>query len=208
MPILLSYADVREELETGDIVLFSGSGPYSRIIQAATHSRWSHVGMVYCLPPDCIFLWESVVTSTWKDFFRGKGLKGGVRMSLLSDRLRDYRGCEVAVRRLLKYPRGPATYHNLALFRRAIKDAPYERHVPELLKSVYDGPWGRNHEDLSDFFCSELMAETYQNLGLLTEEQPSNEYTPADFSAARKLDLKSPAVLDDEMFIDTNAAII
>lgn len=208
MPILLPYADIRDELDTGDLVLFSGSGPYSRVIQTATLSPWSHVGMVYCLPPDCVFLWEAVVTSTWKDFFRGDGLKGGVRMQLLSDRLRDYRGCEVAVRRLLKFPRTPAVYQNLSTFRRATKQAPYERHVPELLKSVYDGPWGRNHEDLSDFFCSELVAETYQNLGLLDEAKPSNEYVPADFSSVRKPMIEGRALLDEEVFIDTTATIM
>jgi len=51
----------------------------------------------------------------------------------------------------------------------------------ELLKSAYDGPFGKNEEDLSSLFCSELVAEAYQRLGLLTEGTPSNEFTPADF---------------------------
>jgi hypothetical protein len=41
---------------------------------------------------------------------------------------------------------------------------------------------GINKEDLSSLFCSELVAEAYQKMGLLTEQLPSNEYIPKDFS--------------------------
>lgn len=49
-----------------------------------------------------------------------------------------------------------------------------------------------NEEDLSSVFCSELIAETYQNQGILNEPPkglPSNEYTQKDFGEEGKLAL-------------------
>lgn len=67
-------------------------------------------------------------------------------------------------------------------FRHEISGRPYETNKIELLKAAYDGLFGDNKEDLSSLFCSELIAEAYQKMGLLTEKLPSNEYIPKDFS--------------------------
>lgn len=74
-------------------------------------------------------------------------------------------------------------------FRREVTSRPYEQDIIELIKAAYDGPFGLNTEDLSSLFCSELVAEAYQRLGLLDESIPSNEYTPRDFSEKGKLKL-------------------
>ncbi len=70
----------------------------------------------------------------------------------------------------------------------------------ELVKAAYDGPFGRNTEDLSSLFCSELVAEAYQRLGLLSEAKPANEYTPADFSEKKELQLLA-GTLGNEIII-------
>ena len=43
------YKDVRDKLQTGDIVLFSSNHLASNIIKWYTKSKWSHVGMVILL---------------------------------------------------------------------------------------------------------------------------------------------------------------
>jgi hypothetical protein len=72
--------------------------------------------------------------------------------------------------------------------RKELSRKPYERSQIELLKAAYDGFGGASSgEDLSSLFCSELVAEGYQAMGLLPEFPaglPSNEYTPIDFSDA------------------------
>lgn len=70
----------------------------------------------------------------------------------------------------------------LSQFRQEMKGRPYEEDEIELIKAAYDGPLGRNTEDLRSLFCSELVAEAYQRMGLLSDAQPANEYTPKDFS--------------------------
>ena len=75
--------------------------------------------------------------------------------------------------------------------RRELNGRPYEKKHLELINALRDGPLGvENEENLSSLFCSELVAEAYQSLGLLNVDKPSNEYTPADFSALEKLQLR------------------
>jgi len=68
--------------------------------------------------------------------------------------------------------------------RKRIGRARYETSQAELTKAAYDGPFGRNAEDFSSVFCSELVAEAYQTMGLVRDERTkaANEYTPADLS--------------------------
>ena len=83
--------------------------------------------------------------------------------------------------------------------RKELRGKHYERSKVELFKSAYDGPFGHNKEDLSSIFCSELVAEAYQRLSLLTEKKSSNEYTPADFSEKRMKELQGDFYLSKEI---------
>ena len=183
----MKYEDIRENLKTGDIVLFSGKGGISHGIKLFTNSKWSHVGMVLrCLDLRAIFLWESTTLSNLKDAIDGKA-KRGVQLVLLSDRLRKYDG-EASIRHL-NYEVDTKEYGKLMELREKLRNRPYEEDKFELIKAAYDGPLGHNEEDLSSLFCSELVAEAYQALGLLKEPPsglPSNEFTPKDFAEKRR----------------------
>ena len=43
------YEDLRSSIQNGDILLFSGTEPFSRAIRWATKSPWSHVGFIFRL---------------------------------------------------------------------------------------------------------------------------------------------------------------
>jgi hypothetical protein len=182
-----SYMDIRDRIDTGDLVLFSGKGGVSAGIKWFTRSSWSHVGMALRLPEwDMVLLWESTVINNVKDVEEGRVLQG-VQLTPLSERLARYDG-DVAIRHL-EVERTPAMASALRQLREQFRGRPYEGKHIELLKSAYDGPFGRNHEDLSSLFCSEMVAEAYQAMDLLPPRPASNEYTPRDFSAAGKLKL-------------------
>ena len=183
------YDKIRSQLKTGDIVLFSGKGGISAGIKWATFSRWSHVGMVVNMTEyDFVTLWESTTLSSLADLDTQRPVKG-VQLVPLSARVATYPG-EIAIRQLRDCTLGPEDVSTLMDFRKKVKGKAYEENLIELIRSAYDGPWGNNQEELSSLFCSELVAETYQRLGLLGEEKPSNEYTPADFSARVGLELQ------------------
>ncbi|MES9923086.1 MAG: YiiX/YebB-like N1pC/P60 family cysteine hydrolase [Candidatus Thiodiazotropha endolucinida] len=74
------YSEMRDDLQTGDLVFCSGSYFFSQAVQKFTKSVWSHVGMIYKDPTlERIFVLESETLI-------------GVRLAPLSKYLRDYHG--------------------------------------------------------------------------------------------------------------------
>jgi hypothetical protein len=180
----MKYSEIRGELKTGDLILFSGNDLLSKLIQLVTGSQWSHVGLVLVLHEyDFITLWESTTLSSEPDLITGLPRRG-VQMVQLSSRLASYEGSFA-----LKALNEPVDWaeHKLADLRLRLNGRDYERSPNELFKSVYDGKWGENKPDVSSVFCSELVVEAYKELGLLGTATPSNEYTPADLSRMRGL---------------------
>ena len=183
------YEQIRTDLHTGDIVLFSGNRAISTVIRLSTMSRWSHVGMVVRLEDqDFVSVWESTKRGTGLPDLDSGQIRKGVQLTPLRDRVRTYPG-RVSVRQLKEANLEAEDYEELWRLRKELGDRPYEKDRLELIKAAYDGPFGQNAEDLDSIFCSELVAEAYQSLGLLAESKPSNEYVSADFSASRKLQL-------------------
>lgn len=204
----MKYQDLRDQLKTGDILLFSGKSGISEGIKFFTLSKWSHVGMVYKFespldPKGSVFCWESTTLSNVKDADTGK-LTRGVQRVELSERLERCfaQGYEISVRPLSK-ALTDEMIQALNLFRHDVSGLPYEKNKIELLIAAYDGIFGESkEEDLSSLFCSELVAEAYQKMGLLTEEIPSNEFVPKDFSSERVLKLQLDYTLHNEIVID------
>ncbi|HEY8121648.1 MAG TPA: hypothetical protein VII78_10050 [Myxococcota bacterium] len=182
------YADVRSDLKSGDLVLFSGSSFFSSVIKWAVGGRWSHVGVVVRVPafPDRVALWEATTLADLADIETGRAA-AGVQLVFLSDRLTSYAG-EFKLRALDR-PITPEMDARFAARRAELSGRPYEVDELELFHAAFDGWFAqRKRERLHSLFCSELVAEAYQALGLLPEPPlgpPSNEYTPRDF--ARRL---------------------
>lgn len=185
------YDQIRRSIKTGDIVLFSGKGAVSEWIKRFSRSKWSHVGMALrAYDWDMLLLWESTTLTSVADVEAGRVVRG-VQLVPLSERLKTYPG-KIAVRHLSQEI-AALMWGRLLRFRKRVSGRPYEKNYIQLIKAAYDGPFGENKEDLSSLFCSELVAEAYQQMGLLADgpkDLPSNEYTPRDFSAEARQPLK------------------
>lgn len=59
-------------------------------------------------------------------------------------------------------------------------------------------------EEKQDFFCSELAARLYKELGLLDEKKASSSYYPVDFSEKGGMRLLRSARLEQERVIAFN----
>src|SRR5262245_41615080 len=98
------YDEIRGQLQTGDLVLFSGKGGVSAGIKWLTFCEWSHIGMVVCTPSgsgplgDSVLLWESTNLDNLKDAIDGVA-KRGVQLVLLSERVQTYPGA-ITIRQL------------------------------------------------------------------------------------------------------------
>lgn len=178
-----TYSALRDQLGTGDIVLFSGRGVFSWLIKRATRSQWSHVGMVVRDPDlDLLLLCES--GGGWKkDEYSGKRVFG-VRFVQLSEAVRTYCG-KVAIRPLLDIELTDADYVTIGKAREELDGRPYQRSILELIGAAVDCVDWIKRPNLKSLFCSEMVAEMYQRLDLLSPPPvgwPSNEYTPEDFA--------------------------
>jgi hypothetical protein len=186
----MRYDEIRNQLKTGDVVLFGGATtPFGLAIQLATDSDWTHVGLITRLSGeegDVLALWESAGLLKAKDLQTGR-IDWGVQLTLLSDRIRQHPGT-VAVRPL-KEPLRDKELDKLKELRSKWRAKPYERRVSQLIGAAFDSlDWltGGSQTDISSFFCSELVAESFIRLGRFGKRPPSSEYTPADFDKGRK----------------------
>ncbi|NQZ57958.1 MAG: hypothetical protein HRT88_10905 [Lentisphaeraceae bacterium] len=188
------YDDLRDDLQTGDLVLFSGGTIMSRFIRFFGRSNWSHLGMVVVDKVyDQVLIYQATPVDKIEDFYSGAAKKG-VQINALSDVIKKYDG-GVAIRQLTNFERTDEVISSVTKFRKEMKDKPFEEDYLEFVKACYDGPFGDNdNEDLSALFCSELVAEAYQRMGILSDSIPSNEYTPKDFSSGGSLDLLQGAL--------------
>ena len=206
----MKYSTLRDRLATGDVVLFSGKGRISEIIRWFSGTDYSHVGMVVADSDlDAIFLWESTTLSNIEDVETGAFTKG-VQLVPLSDRLARYEG-RVWVRHLAP-TLSAAQRQRLWRFRREVAGRPYERRKLELFLSLFkDRGIGacRSQEDLTSLFCSELIAEAYQRMGLLPDVEdgglPSDRYRPDSFGEGHSPQLLGDFHLGSEVEIEADA---
>jgi hypothetical protein len=135
---------------------------------------------------DMVFLWESTTLSNLKDAEDGWA-KRSVQPVFLSQRLPTYDG-DITIRRLVEVDRA-AFQEPLDAFRSEVRDRPYEESKLDLLRSSYTSWFDDGREDLSSLFCSELVEESYQRMGLLDEPpraKPCDNYSPRDFASDGK----------------------
>jgi hypothetical protein len=166
---LLSYfgAPLRSiplRLEAGDIILINNSEFYRHTIKIATGSEWDHIAMIVRRRgTDALMLFEATVEGV--DVFR------------LDLRLDFYRETAKLGIRRLQLPRTPEMIDALTLFVEETIGKPYSS-LMNILRA-YNGTALTN--DSSSFFCSQLIAEAYQRMGLLGKDIPSNMFLPVDF---------------------------
>lgn len=194
-PIGLTWDDLVEQLHTGDLILFKGSGLGSVLITSFT-GRWSHVGMVFTkvikvenphgrgtTEQKLILLWESVshpdecvdiVTNSYKD---------GVRLVDLRKRLLKCDSPYFGVVRL-KIPtshRAQIQHRFEDFYTREIWK-PYEPNKMNLIRVALDcGAMGHNQQETTTYFCSKLVCETLKHMGVIPEETNSARVCPTDF---------------------------
>jgi hypothetical protein len=195
--------EIRVDLRTGDLLLFSGKGMASAGIKRILGCAWSHVGLVVrSAAGDLPLLLESTPCRDLVDVVTGRAT-GGVRLVSLSERLATFEGA-LALRRLNR-PLAAAQLDRLAGVLRELHGRPYERRLLELFLAVSDRI-DLNRENLKSLFCSELIAEILQRIGLLDDighgGRPSNEYTPRHFGGAYDLKLRQGFAFGPEIRLD------
>jgi hypothetical protein len=186
---------------SGDIWLFTGRKLADRAIRAATNSPVNHVAMVLAiddLPP---LLWHAELGRSMADVWTGEPQRGAQlhRLTEAADTWVNRYGQRAYCRQL--DPDVSVAMENAAL---GVVQEMSGRRFPTTLGLM--GHWlkGRARRAVSreDIYCAELVALTYQRMGLLDDTRPVNWYDPGKFWSGDRLELTGGATLGPEIAVD------
>jgi hypothetical protein len=185
---------------TGDLWLFRGRSLADRTIQTVTNSPVNHVGMVVAiddLPP---LLWHAELGRSLPDVWTGERQRG-VQLHLLPEAVRTWAG----------------RYGQRAWLRQL--DGTLERGHEDRLMEIIDRFDGRpfpttpglarqwlvgrlrRSSSLETIYCAELVAATYQHMGLLPSRRPVSWYDPGRFWSGDRIELVPPFSLGGEIAV-------
>jgi hypothetical protein len=189
-----------DSLGTGDILLYSGSHPLHQYQREKTGCPWGQIGIILDLPGGyCVF--ESTKIATCKDI-KFDSVVCGVQIVPLVDRLSSFSGL-VASRRL--EPALPEELiARLLAFAEEVHGEPFNDNKWIAFRAIRRRNKPRAYRG---YFCSELVAEAYQRIGLIAVPpggRSSNNYVPTDFSkmySDRMLSLQMGFRLGDELLL-------
>lgn len=175
----MDYNEIAPTLQTGDVVLFRSPSWISRLIDFITDSIYSHAAMVFRTPGshgrDGLFLWQSYEPD------------GGVIVEPLEAFLAKYLkgdpGSKFVIRQLTGQ-RTPAMLQALDTFMAEVKGRPF----PSVMTWIVHWIGGNLGipSGWKNFFCSQLVAQTYIQMGLVRKRPPAAAYTPGRFAARYK----------------------
>jgi hypothetical protein len=196
----LSLEEEVATASTGDIWLFRGRKLADLTIRALTNSPVNHVGMVVALDGCPPLLWHAELGRSLRDEWTGTTHRG-VQLHRLLDAVNTWKeryGQRAWVRHLegtieldqedelmftIDHYDGMAFPTSLGLARRWLKGRV------------------RQTSSLETIYCAELVAATYQRMGLLPEKRPASWYDPGRFWSGDRIALEPPFELGPELAV-------
>ncbi|MER7546626.1 hypothetical protein [Actinomadura sp.] len=207
----ISLDRAAELTRTGDVWLFRGRTVADRAIQMTTNSPVNHVGMALVvddLPP---LMWHAELGRSLRDMWTG-GHHRGAQLHDLRDAVLVW-GDRYGQRAWLRQLDPPASraMEDAALRAVARLDGTPFPSTSKLAARWVRGrvpvrrPAGRD-ADLETAFCAEIVAVTYQAMGLLPKGRRPNWFDPGRFWSGDDLDLETGAVLGGEIAVTVPAS--
>jgi len=203
----ISLDDAVELTRTGDVWLFRGRSAADRAIRVTTNSPVNHVGMSVVLDDLPPLMWHAELGRSLPDLWSGRHQRGvqlhdlraavvvwatryGQRAWLRQLHHPVDRTMEDAVLRTVARLDGTPFPSTARLAARWLRGR-----VPSLRRRDASGP------DLEAAFCAEVVAVTYQAMGLLPGRRRPNWYDPGRFWSGDQLELSAGARLGDEIAV-------
>ena len=194
----LGLDEAVELSRTGDLWLFRGRSAADHAIRAVTNSPVNHVGMAVVLDDLPPLLWHAELGQSLPDRWSGTHHRG-VQLHDLRDAVMVW---------VDRYGQRP--------WLRQLDFAVTREMEDELLRVIarWDGVpfpatmslvgrWARGRfrraASVEATYCAEVVAATYQAMGLLDGERPTNWYDPGRFWSGDRLRLLGGARLGDEL---------
>lgn len=196
----LSLDEALSTASTGDIWLFRGRAIADRAIRLATNSPVNHVGMVVAiddLPP---LLWHAELGRSLPDVWTGERRRG-VQLHMLGDAVRTWNE-RYRQRAWVRHLEGEIERHHEDRLMEVIARLD-GRPFPTSLGLARQWLTGRfrRSSSLEAIYCAELVATTYQHMGLLPRRRPASWYDPGRFWSGDRIELVPPFVLGGEIAV-------
>lgn len=204
----VTYADIKDRIQTGDIFLFSGVSTISKAIEIATGSKFSHIAMVYRhdqhTPP---LIFQTGPDPILKDPVMHVKHSGAqfAELKAAIDLMASKEYGDQPFWRPLHYDR-PADFNQAMLQAMAII---LNRPFPTITKMIENWIEGQFYHFTGDktFFCAELVAYVFQEMKMLPPTPPANWYDPKGFSQAHeRVTFAVPATLGKEVEVLTSSS--
>ncbi|SBT44128.1 hypothetical protein [Micromonospora auratinigra] len=212
----ISLDEAVELTRTGDVWVFRGRSVPDRAIQFTTNSPVNHVGMAVVLDDMPPLMWHAELGRSLPDMWTGTHQRG-VQLHDLRDAVCVWanRYGQRAWLRQLEPPAGPAMEEGVLRTVARLDGTPFPStaqlawrwargRVPDLRRrprSTRDGDAGVPVRDraLETAYCAEVVAVTYEAMGLLPAGRRPNWYDPGRFWSGDDLDLTGGAQLGKEI---------
>ncbi len=193
MPEVLSLDDAAATTRTGDIWLFRGRKSADKVIRLVTNSPVNHVAMAVAignLPP---LLWHTELGMSLPDVWTGTRHRGA-QLHRLEDAVVTWadRYGQRAWMRQISIEATPAMEDAVL---RVINEFS-GRSFPRSTALARQWMLGRIRRDvpLEDIYCAELVAVTYERMGLLNSNRPPNWFDPGRFWSGDHLHLEGASL--------------
>jgi hypothetical protein len=197
----LAFDDAIEESATGDLWLFRGRSLADRAIQTFTNAPVNHVGMVVALDDLPPLLWHAELGRSLPDVWSGKRQRG-VQLHVLADAARTW-GERYGQRAYVRQLEGTIEREHEDKLMRVIErfDGRSFPTSAGLARQWLTGRYRRREASLETVYCAELVATTYQQMGLLPKRRPASWYDPGRFWSGDRVELVPPFALSDEIAV-------
>jgi hypothetical protein len=197
MPVIPAqpWSELAPNMQTGDLILFSGTSTESQWIEALTGGQFSHSTMVVRTADSAVpWMWQEAPEVIAVDPRTGKGTTGA--------QLGDAETATQVIQAMgdapfyvpLTWDRPPDLDSKILAIIGEYEGVPFGT----VLQMALDYAIGKLYNQataLTTMFCAELVAVTYQAMGLLTDAQVPNWYSPNSFGPDEQGQLPwSPAV--------------
>ena len=203
---VLSLEAAVELTRTGDLWLFRGRSTTDHAIRAITNAPVNHVGMAVVLDDLPPLLWHAELGRGLLDVWTGDHHRGAQLHDLYSavEQWSNRYDQQTWLRQL----DSPVTREMEDQLLRTIARTDG---TPFPATATLVGRWLRGRvrraAPVESTYCAEVVAGTYQAMGLLARDRPTNYYDPGKFWSGDGLQLVGDARLGAEIRVDVSAAV-
>ncbi len=197
----LALDDALDAAATGDIWLFRGRTLADVAIRTVTNSPVNHVGMVVALDDLPPLLWHAELGRSLPDVWTGERQRG-VQLHLLGEAVRNWNE-RYRQRAWVRQLEGPIERRHEDRLMEVIErfDGRAFPTMPGLARRWVAARLRRRSSSLETIYCAELVATTYQHMGLLPGGRPASWYDPGRFWSGDRIDLVPPFALAGEVAV-------